>query len=52
MNLFFMVTAFYFMHCDGVADMTYTIPFYGLFFILTVTSMVSGVRAVKRKDKD
>lgn len=46
-----MVTAFYFMHCDGEASMTLTAPFYGLFFLLNLVCMISGVVAVKNKDK-
>ncbi len=49
-NVFFMGTAFYFMHCDGEANIKYTAPFYGLFFILSVVSMVRGVDAVIKKD--
>lgn len=51
MNIFFMVTAFYFMHCDNEADMTYTIPFYGFFTTLTVVTMHQGLTAIKKKDE-
>lgn len=51
MNLFFMATAFYFMHCDKQADMTYTIPFYGLFSILTIVTMIEGLTAIKNKNE-
>jgi hypothetical protein len=47
MNIFFLVSAFYFMHCDGQADVTYTLPFYGLFFILTTATMFQGLKAIK-----
>lgn len=50
MNIFFVVTAFYFMHCDGQVDMSYTLPFYGIFFLLTIATMVQGLTAIKTKD--
>lgn len=51
MNIFFVMTAFYFMHCDGQVDMTYTLPFYGFFLVITVVTMVQGVIAIKSKDQ-
>jgi hypothetical protein len=51
MNIFFVLTAFYFMHCDGQVDMSYTLPFYGIFFLLTTATMVQGLTAIKTKDK-
>lgn len=39
------------MHCDGQVDMSYTVPFYGVFFLLTTATMIQGLIAIKTKDQ-
>jgi len=50
-NIFFVITAFYFMHCDGSTNVIFTLPFYGFFLILSLCSCIFGVRAVRNKDR-
>ena len=54
MNLFFMATAFFFMHCDDTEHHNYiiTVPLYGFILCFMLYTTFTGINAIRTKNQN